>query len=137
NQAVYDEATRRNLPVNVVDKPELCSFIFPSIVDRSPLVVAVSSGGNSPVLARLLRARLEAFIPSAYGMLAGLLGKYRQAARERFPDIGARMRFWESMLSGPVAELTMSGQGSKAEVLLQQQLAQAGGEELRGEVYLV
>src|SRR5690606_29253870 len=108
NQHVFDLASRRNLPVNVVDQPELCSFIFPSIVDRSPLIVAVSSGGNAPVLARLLRARLETLIPSAYGSLVQLLGKYRELAKARFASLSHRMRFWENIVNGPVAELMMS-----------------------------
>lgn len=137
NRAVFDGASARNLPVNVVDQPELCSFIFPSIVDRSPLVVAVSSGGSSPVLARLLRARLETFIPSAYGSLAALLGRHRQQVKQKFGSLTQRMRFWENVLNGPVAELMMSGQHERAEVLLQQQLDQQPDIAMRGEVYLV
>lgn len=137
NRAVFEAASARNLPVNVVDQPELCSFIFPSIVDRSPVIVAVSSGGNSPVLARLLRARLETFIPSAYGSLAALLGKHRQQVKEKFANLGLRMRFWENVLNGPVAELMMSGQDERAELLLRQQIAQQPKTALTGEVYLV
>lgn len=137
NMAVSMAASRRNMPVNVVDQPELCTFIFPSIVDRSPVVVAVSSGGNSPVLARLLRARLETFIPSGYGLLATLLGQYRSQVKRRFASITQRMRFWETVLNGPVGELTMSGQGAQAEALLLQQLEQEAGASMQGEVYLV
>jgi uroporphyrin-III C-methyltransferase/precorrin-2 dehydrogenase/sirohydrochlorin ferrochelatase len=137
NQRVSELARQRCLPVNVVDQPELCSFIFPSIVDRSPLLVAVSSGGKSPVLARLLRARLETLIPSAYGTLVQLLGKYREPARQRFASMAQRMRFWENIVNGPVAELMMSGRQDQAEQLLQQQLEQEAEERLQGEVYLV
>jgi len=137
NRAVFESASERNLPVNVVDQPALCSFIFPSIVDRSPLVVAISSGGSSPVLARLLRARLETFIPSAYGSLAALLGRYRQQGRQKFASLTLRMRFWEGILNGPVAELMMSGQGEQAERLLEQQLAAGNDSAMQGEVYLV
>jgi uroporphyrin-III C-methyltransferase/precorrin-2 dehydrogenase/sirohydrochlorin ferrochelatase len=136
NQAVYDAATLLNLPVNVVDQPQLCSFIFPSIIDRSPVVVAVSSGGSSPVLARLLRARLETYIPSAYGSLATLLGQYRQLAKQRISSITQRMRFWEQVINGPVAELMMSGQEEKAKLLLLQNLEQ-DQKAATGEVYLV
>jgi uroporphyrin-III C-methyltransferase/precorrin-2 dehydrogenase/sirohydrochlorin ferrochelatase len=137
NMAVSMAASKRNMPVNVVDQPELCTFIFPSIVDRSPVVVAVSSGGNSPVLARLLRARLETFIPSGYGLLANLLGQYRSQAKRRFTSITQRMRFWESVLNGPVGELTMSGQTEQAEALLLQQMENETGASMQGEVYLV
>lgn len=137
NKAVYQYASARNLPVNVVDNPALCSFIFPSIVDRSPLLVAVSSGGNAPVLARLLRARLETLIPSAYASLAQLLGKYRQTAKTQLSSLTLRMRFWESIVNGPVAELVMSGQQDKAEQLLLETLAQQDDAPAKGEVYLV
>lgn len=137
NHAVYEAASRRNLPVNVVDQPALCSFIFPSIVDRSPVVVAVSSGGHSPVLARLLRARLETFVPASFGALAALLGKYRQQAKQRFGSITARMRFWEGVLNGPVAELMMNGKQAQAEHLLEQQLSGDDLSGAQGEVYLV
>ncbi|MGV8710970.1 MAG: precorrin-2 dehydrogenase/sirohydrochlorin ferrochelatase family protein, partial [Nitrosomonas sp.] len=77
NRQVSEAAQQRQIPVNVVDDPELCSFIMPSIVDRSPLLIAISSGGQSPVLARLLRAQLEAMIPVAYARLASIAGKFR------------------------------------------------------------
>lgn len=137
NMEVSMAASKRNMPVNVVDQPELCTFIFPSIVDRSPVVVAVSSGGTSPVLARLLRARLETFIPSGYGLLAAMLGRYRAQVKRRFSSITQRMRFWESVLNGPVGELAMSGQNAQAEALLLQQLEQEAGASMQGEVYLV
>jgi len=137
NRRVFDLASARNLPVNVVDQPELCSFIFPSIVDRSPLIVAVSSGGNAPVLARLLRARLETLIPSAYGSLVQLLGKHRELAKQRFGSLSQRMRFWEGIVNGPVAELMMSGQQEKAEHLLLNTLEHDATLVLQGEVYLV
>jgi uroporphyrin-III C-methyltransferase/precorrin-2 dehydrogenase/sirohydrochlorin ferrochelatase len=137
NLAVSVAASTRNVPVNVVDQPDLCTFIFPSIVDRSPVLVAVSSGGTSPVLARLLRARLETFIPSGYGLLANLLGRHRAQAKRRFASLTQRMRFWESVLNGPVGELTMSGQTAQAEALLLQQMEAEAGVGMHGEVYLV
>lgn len=137
NVAVWQAASARNIPVNVVDQPELCSFIFPSILDRSPVIVAVSSGGNAPVLARLLRARLETLIPSAYGALAILLGEYRYQVKQKLTSLTYRMRFWESIVNGPVAEMMMSGQKAKAEELLLQQLEQGLDSNRSGEVYLV
>jgi uroporphyrin-III C-methyltransferase/precorrin-2 dehydrogenase/sirohydrochlorin ferrochelatase len=137
NMEVSMAASKRNMPVNVVDQPELCTFIFPSIVDRSPVVVAVSSGGTSPVLARLLRARLETFIPSGYGLLASMLGRYRTQVKRRFSTVTQRMRFWEGMVNGPVGELTMNGQNAQAEALLLQQLEHGAGPGMQGEVYLV
>jgi uroporphyrin-III C-methyltransferase / precorrin-2 dehydrogenase / sirohydrochlorin ferrochelatase len=137
NQRVFELASQRNLPVNVVDQPELCSFIFPSIVDRSPLIVAVSSGGNAPVLARLLRARLETLIPSAYGSLVQLLGKHRELAKQRFGSLTQRMRFWEGVVNGPVAELMMSGQQVQAEKLLLETMERDASLPMQGEVYLV
>ena len=84
NRAVAAAAQGKNIPVNVVDRPELCTFIMPAIIDRSPVVVAVSSGGASPVLARLLRARLESLVPAGYGRLATLVGSFRDKVKARF-----------------------------------------------------
>ena len=137
NRRVSTLAQQRKLPVNVVDQPSLCTFIFPSIVDRSPLLVAVSSGGSAPVLSRLLRARLETLIPSTYGNLVQLMGRFRDAVKQRLVNPRLRMRFWEQIVNGPVAELVLSGQHQKAEILLQESLARRGNVSEQGEVYLV
>lgn len=136
NAQVSRDCNTRNIPVNVVDSPELCSFILPAIIDRSPLVVAVSSGGKSPVLARMIRSRLESSIPSAYGRLAGLVGQFREAVKARFSDIEDRRDFWEQALQGPVAEMVYCGQEKAAAEMLAKLIDQA---ELRpgGEVYLI
>jgi uroporphyrin-III C-methyltransferase / precorrin-2 dehydrogenase / sirohydrochlorin ferrochelatase len=137
NHQIYHHANKRHLPVNVVDNPSLCDFIFPSIVDRSPVVVAVSSSGHSPMLARLLRSRLETFIPSGYGKLASLLGEYRQKVKQRIPLVSQRMRFWEKILGGPVAEQMVSGKETQARQLLEQAMESADNIVSNGEVYLV
>lgn len=138
NERVSRDARRRNLPVNVVDNPRLCSFITPSVIDRHPVQVAVSTGGASPVLARLLRARLETMIPSAYGALASLMQSFREKVRAQIPDMRDRRRFWEDVLQGPVSELLYSGQKEAALALLEQRLRNAGGGGVStGEVYLV
>jgi len=138
NRQVYELATQQGIPVNVVDNPALCSFIVPSIIDRSPVQVAVSTGGASPVLARLLRARLESFIPSAYGRLARLVDEYRQRVKLRFPGAGQRRYFWESILQGRVAELLFAGQEDKARAALQEAIDDTSENyDSGGEVYLV
>ncbi|MBV2131183.1 siroheme synthase CysG [Pseudomonas sp. MAP12] len=136
NAQVSRDAYACNLPVNVVDAPQLCSVIFPAIVDRSPLMVAVSSGGDAPVLTRLMRARLETLIPSAYGRLAGLAQKFRGAVKQRFADVQQRRVFWEEVFQGPVAEQVLAGREAEAERLLADKLA-GGHERELGEVYLV
>ncbi|MEW6687640.1 MAG: siroheme synthase CysG [Pseudomonadota bacterium] len=113
NRAVAAAARARRIPVNVVDQPELCSFILPSIIERAPLLVAVSSGGASPVLARLLRARLETMIPAAYGRLAALAGEFRERVKARFQG-PERRRFWERALQGPIAEMALAGREAEA-----------------------
>ncbi len=137
NAEVSRLAQARRIPVNVVDDPELCSFILPAIVDRSPVVIAVSTGGASPVLARLLRARLEALIPSSYGELAKLVQRFRASVKQRLPQ-AARRPFWEKVLQGPIAELVFSGRVAQAEQALERAVndtADAG--PAPGEVYLV
>ena len=136
NRAVAGAARARGIPVNVVDQPALCSFILPSIIDRSPLVVAVSSGGVAPVLARLLRARLESLIPAGYGRLAALAAEFRDRVKARFRP-GERRRFWESVLQGPIAELVFSGREAEAREALRKSLDDARLAFRGGEVALV
>lgn len=138
NKAVSNDAKNAGIPVNVVDQPELCSFIFPAIVDRSPVIAAVSSGGSSPVLARLLRAKLETVIPASYGRLASLAEKYRQKVKDKFDHVNLRRGFWEKVLGGHVADLIFAGKEKEAEdqLLLELETTKPPKREL-GEVYLV
>ncbi|SEJ76978.1 siroheme synthase CysG [Pseudomonas sp. NFR16] len=136
NAQVSADARQRGVPVNVVDAPALCSVIFPAIVDRSPLVIAVSSGGDAPVLARLIRAKMESWIPPTYGHLAGLAARFRHQVKNLFPNVQQRRAFWEDVFQGPIADRQLAGQGAEAERLLQ---AKIDGEApaATGEVYLV
>lgn len=136
NAAVSHDAQQRHIPVNVVDNPKLCSVILPSIVDRSPLIIAISSGGASPVLARRLRSLLESTVPAAYGRLAALLGRFRETVAQHIGDTEQRRRFWEEVVDGHIAELVLSGREQEAAVALQQQIDSDSGAR-GGEVYLV
>ncbi|AZE89891.1 siroheme synthase CysG [Pseudomonas orientalis] len=136
NAQVSSDAKRRCVPVNVVDAPALCSVIFPAIVDRSPLVIAVSSGGDAPVLARLIRAKLETWIPSTYGQLAGLAARFRAQVKGLYPDVQQRRAFWEEVFQGPIADRQLAGQGDEAERLLIEKVNGAPP-YAPGEVYLV
>lgn len=137
NKQVSDDANSQGVPVNVVDQPELCSFIMPSIIDRSPVQIAVSTGGASPVLARLLRSKLETVIPSAYGRLAKLIESYRNKVKQKFSSIDDRKKFWEDVLEGPIAESLIAGKDSDAKQALEKAVAQAKAPSQEGEVYLV
>jgi uroporphyrin-III C-methyltransferase/precorrin-2 dehydrogenase/sirohydrochlorin ferrochelatase len=138
NEEVFRAANALHLPVNIVDNPGLCSFIVPSIVDRSPLIVAVSSSGKAPVLARQLRTRLEGLIPQGYGRLAALAGAFREQAKQRFGDVQSRRRFWERVFEGRIAELVFSGQEAAARHALLDVLNRGEGKAgVAGEVYLV
>lgn len=138
NRQVSEVARLRHIPVNVVDQPALCSFVMPSIIDRSPVVIAVSSGGASPVLARLLRARLETLIPASYGRLATLVGGFRDAVKRRFRTVDERRYFWEAVLQGPVAEMMYSGREQAAHAALEKAIENGVGISANaGEVYLV
>lgn len=137
NAEISRLAQSRNILVNVVDNPALCSFIMPSMIDRDPVQIAVSTGGVSPVLARLLRARLESSIPGAYGQLARLAEEQRGAVKNAFSDVDSRRRFWESVLDGQVAELVFAGRSGDARELFARELEDFDGSSPRGEVYLV
>jgi uroporphyrin-III C-methyltransferase/precorrin-2 dehydrogenase/sirohydrochlorin ferrochelatase len=138
NKQVSELAHARCIPVNVVDQPELCSFIVPSIIDRSPVQVAVSTGGASPVLARLLRARLETLIPAAYGRLAALMNEFRDKVKKHIGDEGKRRRFWEDVAQGPIAEMIFAGKEEAAREAMHHAVDKAeAADGDRGEVYLV
>ncbi|MDN6866751.1 siroheme synthase CysG [Aeromonas caviae] len=98
NALVYQSANQARIFANVVDDPKRSSFIMPSIIDRSPLMVAISSGGKAPVLARLLREKLEALLPQHLGAVATFAGSLRERVKARFATMGERRRFWERLL---------------------------------------
>ncbi len=137
NEKISADAQALQLPVNVVDTPALCTYITPAIIDRSPLVIAVSSGGEAPVLARLVRAKLETLIPTGYGKLAQIASQWRERIKARFSDGDSRRKFWEKILQGPAAELMMNGQEEAANSFIRNELASDQSQLTQGEVYLV
>jgi uroporphyrin-III C-methyltransferase/precorrin-2 dehydrogenase/sirohydrochlorin ferrochelatase len=137
NERVSVIASKLNIPVNVVDQPHLCSFIMPSIVDRSPIVVAISSGGTSPILTRKLKELNESMIPGRIDKLAELLGSFRGRVKSEIGDFSERVRFWESVLDSEIPELVYSGQDDEARFALDQWLTNPQSDRLGGEVYLV
>lgn len=137
NARVSALAQKQKLPVNVVDCSSLCTIITPAIVDRSPLMIAISSGGEAPVLARQVRAKLEVMFPSGYGTLAKIASKFRHAVKAAIHSDEQRLRFWSQIFSGPVAEQAFSGNVEEAEAAIAAVIDQTGDEPLVGEVYLV
>ncbi|WP_352309189.1 siroheme synthase CysG [Psychrobacter sp. W2-37-MNA-CIBAN-0211] len=122
NHQIHADATEINIPVNVVDTPPLCDFIFPAIVDRNPIVIGISSNGKAPVLARLLRARLETLIPQGYGKLAKLAGDFRTEVKSKIPTLTGRRQFWERAFEGQVSELMFAGNETQAAAQLKADL---------------
>jgi uroporphyrin-III C-methyltransferase / precorrin-2 dehydrogenase / sirohydrochlorin ferrochelatase len=143
NVAVSAAARARKIPVNVVDNPALSTFIFPAIVDRSPIIVAVSSGGESPVLARRVREQIEALLPEKLGALARFMGARRKAVQQALGAL-ARRPFWERIVSGVVGTRILAGDETAAEKAFESELRTShlttspttGGSGL-GEVYLI
>lgn len=135
NATVFTAADQRHLLANVVDDQPRCSFIFPSIVDRSPLVVAISSAGQAPVLARILREKLEALLPASLSDMAAVAGRWRGRVKQHIASMGARRRFWENAFSGRFASQISRGQLAQAEDELQRELE--GQRSTQGEVALV
>src|SRR5262250_175104 len=107
-------ARRHRIPVNVVDRPELSTFIFPAIVDRGEVVVAIGTGGASPALARRLRELIENLLPARIGDLAELIGRYR-GRFAAIPRTLSPRRFWQSVVAGPIGEAVLAGRTSEAE----------------------
>jgi uroporphyrin-III C-methyltransferase / precorrin-2 dehydrogenase / sirohydrochlorin ferrochelatase len=115
NRQVFDAATAAHTLVNSVDRPDLSSVIFPAIVDRDPVLVAVSTGGASPTLARQVRGWIEARLPPRLGALAEFVGARRPLVRKRVAGVPARQRFWQRILSGSVAEAVYRGDEDAAQ----------------------
>lgn len=136
NARVFALCEEKNILVNVVDDTERCRFIFPAIVDRSPIVVAISSGGSAPVLARRLRERLETLLPQHLGPLAELIGRYRDKAKTAFSCMTARRGFWERILTGRVVSLLSQKQEHAAEQALLEEFDNASPTST-GEAYIV
>jgi uroporphyrin-III C-methyltransferase/precorrin-2 dehydrogenase/sirohydrochlorin ferrochelatase len=136
NEQIYKDASALSMLVNVVDMPDICSFIFPSIVDRNPVFIAISSSGRSPVLTRILRRKIEALVPAATGRLALFAGRFRQRVKDKIPEESSRRLFWEQVLEGTTAEKVLSGREAQAEQHLEERLQNVNA-PLQGEVYLV
>ena len=133
-------ATGARVPCNVVDTPELCDFTMPSIIDRSPVVIAVSTSGTSPILGRMVKARIETMLPAAYGQIANFLGRYRSKVADTISDGRGRRRFWERVLESTVVDLVLSGKKDQAAAEFEAELGVAAigaASPRQGEVYLV
>jgi uroporphyrin-III C-methyltransferase/precorrin-2 dehydrogenase/sirohydrochlorin ferrochelatase len=137
NTAVSLAAKANNIPVNVVDAPALCTFTMASIVERSPIVIAISSEGNAPVLARYLRSKIETMLPAGYGRIAAIAGEFRDKVKSKYATSQARRIFWEGVLQGPIVERILAGQEAAARIGLDQLLADDTASQQHGEVYLV
>jgi uroporphyrin-III C-methyltransferase/precorrin-2 dehydrogenase/sirohydrochlorin ferrochelatase len=116
--AMSVRAKSLGLPVNVMDDLAHSTFIFPAIVDRGDVVVAVGTGGASPVVARRVRERIEAALPARIGDLAGFIGRWRKQIHGRIPEFPLRRRFWERVVDGPIGALVLAGRNSEAEAAL-------------------
>jgi uroporphyrin-III C-methyltransferase/precorrin-2 dehydrogenase/sirohydrochlorin ferrochelatase len=130
----------RIIPVNVIDRLELCTFIMPAIIDRSPIVLGITSGGDAPIIARALKERLETLVPAGLGRLAKFAGSCRDQVKAVIPEGPLRLRFWESFMNGPIAEYIFAGNVEAADKLFEEtlKLAKKGKDaEAHGEVYLV
>jgi len=135
NNTVFELANARNVFVNVVDDQPKCTFIFPSIVDRNPITIAISSAGTAPVLARRLREKLETLIPQHIGPLATLVGGFRDKVKQRFKHFSDRRQFWEGVFDSSVVSKVQTGDTQGAEQQLEQMLDAKA--EPEGEVYVV
>ncbi|EMA4149867.1 uroporphyrinogen-III C-methyltransferase [Cronobacter sakazakii] len=136
NNQVSEAAEARRIFCNVVDAPKQASFIMPSIIDRSPLMVAISSGGTSPVLARLLREKLEALLPQHLGKVAGYAGQLRRRVKQTFASMSERRRFWEKFFVNDRLAQSLANDDEQAVTRITETLLSEPLDD-RGEVVLV
>ncbi len=137
NAAVASFAYENRIPVNVADDRSACDFIFPSIIDRASLTVAISNSGKSPILSRLLKKQIGAYLPSAFGELSDFVGEYREQVKAAVTEDDERKIFWENVLQGAIAEAIYSGKKQRAHALFESALADPPKFNLQGEVYLI
>jgi uroporphyrin-III C-methyltransferase/precorrin-2 dehydrogenase/sirohydrochlorin ferrochelatase len=136
---VSHAAQRRCVPVNVVDRPALSSFIMPAIVDRSPITIAISTGGSAPALARRLRAEIERAMPAALGRMARFAEIFREQVRRTLGEPRARRRFWDRVFAGRIGELALAGDetGARRELIRLLDSARNKAEPAIGMVHVV
>ena len=115
NKAVSEEAGQLKILVNVVDQPKLCTYITPAIIDRSPMIIAMSSSGSAPILLRMLREQIEKTLPHGYGKLAEFSYKFREHVKARVKGLRNRRAFWENTLRGSIGSAILSGNITQAE----------------------
>lgn len=137
NRAVYDACQSEGIPVNTVDTPELCTVTFPAIVDRDPVLVAITTSGRAPALAGHLRAIVERSLPAGIGRLALALGRLRPRIKQRFPELQSRRRFVDKLINGSFGEAVLAGGDDIDTTITAEFEAVAGGAETRGDVALI
>ncbi len=138
NKQIHDEAFAKGILVNVVDNTPLCKFITPSIVDRSPIIIAMSSGGVAPVLLRYIRQKLETVLPTNIKLLGNFSEKFRKKVKQALNSVTDRRYFWEEVLDGDIGENVLQGNKDIAESQLDVALDKySAGEKPTGQVYLV
>jgi precorrin-2 dehydrogenase/sirohydrochlorin ferrochelatase len=125
-EACAAAARTAGVPLNVVDRPELCDFVTPAVIDRGDVVAAIGTGGTAPILASLLRGDIEARVPEGAGRIAALLGRMQGEVRAAYPDLAQRRAFLRTALSGPAADAAVRGETDVAEALLREAIAKGG-----------
>jgi len=130
-------ARQNNVLFNRVDDQQACDFIFPAVIDRSPLTIAISNSGSSPVLSTILKQQIDQFVPSAYGELSSFVGEHRDTVKSILPDLQQRRSFWQTVLNGSIAEAFLAGKQDEANELLAEGLKNPQELMSKGEVYLI
>lgn len=115
NAKISEDAGALNMLVNVVDSPQLCTYITPAIIDRDPMLIALSSSGSAPILLQMLKTQIEQVLPTQYGKLAEFCGAHRKDVQASIDDFATRKAFWQEVLTGAIAQMVMDDEADKAE----------------------
>ena len=122
NQQICNDANKLGMLINVVDNPSLCNYITPAIIDRSPMIVAMSSSGNAPILLQMLKSKIDLMLPSGYGKLATFCGKHRLKIQDKIKQFSQRKLFWQKALEGEIAKQVLAGNEDAANQLLENEM---------------